>query len=182
MILALCGGLAACGGDPTGTSSTDPGLAPDRVRTEAALADMGSWIEAEGLDPLASHRPDGADCPLGGVLVEEGGKLEVDTGLCGYAWLEQPMAADLIVGDVVEISMWHQDLVAEEPAEGHVAILVGDEILWEVTVAIPAEPTPYTESVQVPFAAEAGAPIQLHLHNHGANTWNLLRIERQASP
>ncbi|HHO49408.1 MAG TPA: hypothetical protein ENK18_00720 [Deltaproteobacteria bacterium] len=176
--------LVACSGDPLEVTPTTPGSTPDvpLIRSEAPLADMGAWVEATGVDPLASHRPPDSACPLGGVLVEEGGKLEVNTGLCSYAWLEQPLLAGLLPGDEVEVSLWHQDLISEEPAEGHVALLIGDQVVWEITVSIPAEATPYTESVVVAFAAEVGEPLQLHLHNHGANTWNLLRIERQARP
>lgn len=178
-------GAVACGGAEAPLSSTGTTLptgATPALRPEAALVDMGAWIEASGTDPLEAHQPAEVSCPLGSVLVEEGGKLEVNTGLCNYAWLEQPMLADLLPGDEVELSLWHQELVAEEPAEGHVAILIGEQVLWELVVAIPADATPYTESVVVAFAAEVGEPIQLHLHNHGANTWNLLRIERKARP
>ena len=51
-------------------------------------------------------------------------------------------------------------------------------MLYERTVAIPAEATAYTEAFSSPLASEPGATVTFHLHNHGANTWNLLRVER----
>ena len=77
--------------------------------------------------------------------------------------------------------MWHSALVAQEPAEGHFALLVDGELLWEKLVTIPADAGAYNDVVPVELQAEAGQTLQLHLHNHGANTWNLLRVERNPS-
>ena len=68
--------------------------------------------------------------------------------------------------------------MAPEPAEGHVALAVDGVTLWERTVAIPSDPCSYTDVFESPLTAAAGATLQLHLHNHGANTWNVFRVER----
>lgn len=147
---------------------------------EFDLADMESWTEATGIDPLAPHRPaDTPDCLTGGWLYE-GLTLEVDTGECPYAALSQSLLGSFEQGEPIEVVFWHADLVALEPSEGHIAILVDDEMLWERTIPIPSEPCAYTDVIEAPFAAAEGATLRLHLHNHGANTWNLRRVQRAA--
>lgn len=149
-------------------------------RPPAELLDMSVWVEGDDAvapDPLASHRPTDGVCPPGSVLVE-GGSVEVQTGICTYAWLQQPALTDLRKGERVELVFWHSALVADGPAEGHLALWVDDEPLYDRVVPIPADATAYTESVVVPFTSPEGAIVTFHLHNHGANTWNLLRVER----
>ena len=161
------------------TGSSPPTVVGDRS-TPAPLADVDSWVPAEGLDPLASHRPSTVpDCGPASVG-REGLGIEIDTGACPYVWLEQPLRADLRVGDPVSVLAFHAELVSEVPAEGHMALLVGDAVLWERTVPIPSEPCVYPSVVASPIGAAPGARLSLHLHNHGANTWNLLGVQREA--
>ena len=169
--------LLACADGGPGDGIGLPGH--DEPRAEAELADMTLWGPPEEADPFDDAPPDGA-CPIGGTTVE-GSTFETNTGLCTYLWTEQPLLADLVPGDVIELVFWHSTLVADGPAEGHLALAVGGEALFEERVPIPADYTAYTAQAEVGFAAEAGAPLGLHLHNHGANTWNLLRITRLAS-
>jgi hypothetical protein len=75
--------------------------------------------------------------------------------------------------------LWHSALVSDPPAEAHLALQIGDDLLYERVVPVPSEAAAYTDSVEVPFRADAGEIVTFHLHNHGANTWNLLRVERQ---
>ncbi|MBX2796453.1 MAG: hypothetical protein KTR31_02255 [Myxococcales bacterium] len=138
---------------------------------------MALWVPATEVDPLAEHQPEQWACPLGSVL-QEGLTVEVNTGLCSYAFYSQPLLAELSPGDRVEVVMWHNDLVAKGPAEGHIALLTGTDVLWERTIPIPADPCSYTDVVEVSDAVEAGTPLLLHVHNHGANSWNLFRVQR----
>lgn len=168
--------LAACTGPGAGGDSTAPPVAP---RPAAALADMGLW--ALGVDdPEPAHAPVDAGCPEAGWGLE-GAALEVSTGTCTYAVLEQPLLGDLQPGDRVEVVWWHNQLVADAPATGHLLLAVGGQALYEREVAIPASADAYTETVTVGTAAAVGEPLVLHLHNHGANDWTLLRVERLAS-
>lgn len=141
------------------------------------MSDWAPGTEDLAPDPLASHRPPDGACPEGSVLVE-GGSIEVNTGICSYAWLQQPTLADLRAGDEVELVFWHSALVADGPAEGHIALWVDGEPLYDRVIAIPSDAAAYTETVSVPFSSAVGAIVTLHLHNHGVNTWNLLRVER----
>jgi hypothetical protein len=132
-------------------------------------------------DPLPGHFPTGASCPEGGALME-GASFEVRSGTCTYGWFQQPSLIDLRPGDPLELVFWHSALVSEDPdAQGHLALHVGDDLLYERVVDIPSDPMAYTEPIEVGFAAPVGAVVTMHLHNHGANDWNLLRVERQAT-
>ena len=145
---------------------------------ELDLADMAQWVQDPGPDPLASHREaDDPDCLPQGTIAE-GLTLEVDTAACPYAFLTQPLAGSFDEGAPLEIVFWHADLAALEPSEGHIALFVEGRTLWERWIGIPGEPCAYTDVIEAPFAAESGMDLQLHLHNHGANTWNLRRVRR----
>jgi len=147
---------------------------------EVSLADMTAWQPAPtGRDPYPGHRPDEVSCPSGATIVE-GTTFEVDTGECGYALLEQPLRAPVKAGEAVELVFWHNDLAAVDEAEAHVVFAVDGAPWFERTVPIPSLATAYSEVIDVPAAADAGVPLVLHLHNHGANTWNVLRITRLA--
>lgn len=169
--------LAGCAGDdPPGTDS-----ATDGPRTQAVLVDMAAWdVGSESVqpDPLPDHRPVDGACPPGGTLLE-GAAFEIQTGTCTYAWFQQPSLTDVRPGDVIEVVFWHAALVNETPAQGHLALFVGDDLLYEKWVDIPHDPAAYTETAIPSFSAPAGTPVTLHVHNHGANNWDLLRVERQ---
>lgn len=79
-------------------------------------------------------------------------------------------------GDVVSIHAFHYELSAPSPAEGYMALAIDGEVVWEVTVAIPAAPGPLSGQVTIDRALPAGADLQLHVHNHGANTWELVSV------
>ncbi len=150
----------------------------DPVRPEVPLAAMDAWIVgSEDVDPFAAHRGDVAECPVGTVTVEDGA-LEVDTGLCDYVLLEQPLLADVQAGELVEIVFWHNELAALSPAEAHVAFAIDGSVVVEHTIPIPSLAAAYAETVEITDDVAVGAPLVLHLHNHGANTWNVLRITR----
>ncbi len=158
-----------------------PGETPDRPAAPAAsLADMTAWVEADpATDPLGAERPAEAGCPLGGTQLE-GSTFEVDTGLCRWLWVTQPLPVDVFAGDPLELVFWHSVLLADPPADAHLAVVFDGELAHEVVIGVPGEPYAYTEAFEAPADAPAGAPLGLHLHNHGANTWNVLRIDRVA--
>ncbi len=117
------------------------------------------------------------DCPPAAWTIE-GATVEIDTGACPLAVLEQPLLDDVQPGDTLELVFWHSQLVAEEEAEAHLALLVDGTVIYERLVPIPSDPEAYTEEI-TGVSAEPGDLLQVHLHNHGANAWNLLHLERQ---
>ena len=75
---------------------------------------------------LASHT-----CDPDGILPEDG-VLEVNTNDCGYAFLGQPILADVQPGDWVELLMYHSALASvEDPAEGHFSLWLGETRMGE---------------------------------------------------
>ncbi len=146
---------------------------------DEALEVMGPLVVPEGWrtsdpehDPFASHRPEEVACPDVGWGVE-GTSVEVSTGDCNYFSVEQPLLQDVPKGTHIHVNLWHQVLHAEAPATGHAALAVGEDVLWEREVSIPGPGSVHGDVVRAPRDLRAGERVVFHLHNHGANTWNL---------
>ena len=168
-VLTVSGGLVACAGEPTQSGdSAEP--------TPVALLDPFALRPVEAMDdPLADHRPDDVDCPTA-AWGAEGGGFEVQTGVCAYGAFDQSLPVEVEAGDLVEISVWHDTLDASEPADGHVAVLLDDRILWEASVAIPAPSAALDAAVILDFTPSPDARLGLHLHNHGYNSWRFVEV------
>ncbi len=156
---------------------------PSDEGVELALTDAAAWRAPEegAVDPLASHRPEGATCSEAGWQVE-GSALELDTGLCSYVWLTQPLLAAVPEGGLVSGSLWHLDLTAEEPAVAHAAILADGEVVWELEVDVPSAADVHELAFFADRALLPGVEVSIHLHNHGQNTWNLGELTAGATP
>lgn len=149
----------------------------DGEPVELVLAQRWRALDDPADDPLASHRPDPLVCPSAG-WGEEFGVLEVRTAECNYLSVEQPLAAPLTVGDTLRLRVWWQNLIALEPATGHLALSIDGELLWELEVEIPGASDAREFEFPSPVSAEAGATVNFHLHNHGQNTWTLAELAR----
>jgi hypothetical protein len=135
------------------------------------LVRNGAWQpSAAEDDPLAEHRPATVECEEGWGPEADG--IEIDTGACNYLSLEQPLMEALEPGDPLRLQLWWQSLASVDPAEGHLAIYVDDELLWEELVPIPGPAAVRNVDFESPLGAPAGATLTLHLHNHGYNTWH----------
>src|SRR5690606_10438649 len=126
-------------------------------------------------DPLADHRPEPVICPSS-AWGEEFGVFEVSTGAGNYLSVEQPLAEPIAVGDSLRVQIWWQSLIASEPATGHLALLIDGQPIWEIEVAIPGASDARSITFASPIAAEPGATVTFHLHNHGANSWTLAEL------
>lgn len=145
-----------------------PGETGERVWTDPA-----AWAPlALDADPLASHQPADAACPAD-AWHAQGDGVEVDTGACTYAWLGQPLLGAIPAGAVLEGTLWHLDLTADAPATAHGALLLGDEVVFEVDVPIPSGTQFHEIAVTLDHEVPPGTLIALHLHNHGTNAWTL---------
>ncbi|MEZ4241324.1 MAG: hypothetical protein R3F59_35240 [Myxococcota bacterium] len=142
----------------------------------AALAAPEDWAPVAD-DPLPDAPPADRDCPAA-TWGPEAGALEVQTGACAWFAAAQPAKVALHVGDTVEATVWHGDLDAAAPGEGHVALWVGDAVLWETWVPIPHDAAVYPVSVTVDRDWPAGTPVGVHLHNHGFNSWSVDAVWR----
>ena len=146
--------------------------APRLHDERTALVDNHLWEPSED-DPHPDHRPVTIDCPEPARIVEDNA-LEVNTDACNYLSLSQPAQTWITKGEPLRIVMWTQQLFNVTPAQGHVALSIGGEVVWEELVDIPAGAQTWTPVLESPLSAEEGTPIHLHLHNHGANTWYFL--------
>lgn len=128
-------------------------------------------------DPLADHRPASMICPTS-AWGEELGVLEVSTGECNYLSVEQPLAEAIALGDPLRVQIWWQPLIADAPATAHLALLIDGVPIWDQQVAIPGSAEARSIELDSPIAAEAGATVTFHLHNHGANSWSLAELAK----
>lgn len=170
VFLALTVGLGCAG---------EEAVSPVDASVPSKLIDHGFWrvLDAEQ-DPF-DDRPEGPlECPglhrenLGGRDV-----LSIDTRFCDYVTARQPALRGAEAGQTLGIVLGYFSLVAPEPAEAHVAIAIGETVVWEERVPIPSDSGVLNVGIEAPFAIEAGTPIDFHLHNHGANEWFLATIE-----
>ena len=123
----------------------------------------------------ADERPAAVDCPTGAWGPEPSG-LEIQTGVCNYFFATQPSRVAIEPGDAIDVVVFNQGLDAPEPAEGHVAILVGDAVVWEAYVEIPSDASVLEARIVAEQAWPAGTPVGVHLHNHGYNAWIVLDV------
>jgi len=170
MLLAISLGLTpGCSAQPSPNS------------LDVSLVDHLAWATTvDSSTALATHRPDEVNCPDSSWR-EEDGSLEVDTSTCNYLALSQPAAAEVRRGQPIHIVLWHDRLDAEDEGEAHIAITLKDEVLWEQFIPIPSEAVIYDQEVDSGTNLSQGEPIGLHLHNHGSNSWNVLKITRLGS-
>ncbi len=167
-------------GASASTAAVDPTMgAPGELM---ALALPMLWMPvAADADPFVAHRPEAVTCALGAWLLELDG-LEVNTQTCNYASFGQPSKVEIVPGARIVGSLYHFDLLAAEPATAHVALVVGEVVVWEQEIAIPGKANAYMIDVPASFAAPAGTPVNFHLHNHGQNTWTLGALQVEVFP
>ncbi len=181
-LVALVLGVAACtspdANDGADESSTAAAEMPRTTPVDLVWSDM--WIADPPADAMPTHAPDPVDCAIG--FTDELGLFEVDTALCNYGVFSQAMSDRIIEGERVELVFTHDDLVAPEPATGHIAVAIEDRVIWEIDVPIPK---PY-DIVQGEWIADesidAGTKIVLHIHNHGYNNWRVISFKSGAPP
>jgi hypothetical protein len=176
--LALLLALLACEDEP---SPPDPPQDPSLVEL-----DRWEWVEDANLDVFGPERPAGLVCdPVLGITEEMLGTdrvLEINTSACDYATVRQPSRVALAAGDVVAIRMFHWDLTTPAPAQAHLALAIDGTVVWEAQVPSPAAAALVEEEIDIAQAVPAGAELQLHVHNHGANSYDLVAIERVPDP
>ena len=166
---------AATAVDPTMGEPVGPG------ELKALVLPMLWMPVAADADPLAMHRPEAVTCPLGAWLFDAEG-IEVNTQTCNYGSFVQPSKVEIVPGARIVGSLYHFDLLAAEPATAHVALLVGEVLVWEQEIAIPGKANAFTIDLPASFAAPAGTPVNFHLHNHGQNNWHLGALQVEVFP
>lgn len=160
--------VGGCGGD-------EEAPAP-RVVVEVADLEL---LPAE-VDPLAEHRPEQVVCSDLTGWALEGDLLEIDTARCHYFAAAAPARVGGSPGEKFEAELFHFDLTAPEPATAHVALLVGERVVWEREIPVPGPGDVYPISVELEESFAEGTPVGWHLHNHGQNNWRLSDVTLRA--
>ena len=173
LVLALFVGPAACEDEP------DPPAEPSRV--SLVERERWEWVEDAAADVFGAERPAGHVCdPVLGIGEEMLGSdqvLEIKTAFCDYATVRQPSLVALAAGDVVAIRMFHWELTTPAPAQAHLALAIDGEVAWEAHVPSPAAGAIVEDEIEIEREVPAGAELQLHVHNHGANSYDLVFLE-----
>lgn len=102
--------------------------------------------------------------------------LELDTEICNFITLEQPMLASIKKGDTLKLGLWHVQLYSDKDTEAVVTMYGGETEIWTKTIAIPARANYYEPSFEATADIPKGTKLSFHLHNHGLNSWYLLYL------
>ncbi len=154
-------------------------LAGCGLEVPRSLVDHELWQEASAQEDPFDDRLDIPLCaPTSWGLELEDGEvfLEVDTTFCDYITLWQPSASRVLAGERIQVMASHGELEADEPAEGHIAVRLGDLTLMDRFEPIPGMEDVFSAEVVVDDDIAGGEPVWFHLHNHGANTWRLIDV------
>lgn len=148
-------------------------------RESINLIDAQHWsILERDDDPFPAHRADAKRLCNQGGFGEDLGVLDIDTQVCSYVSAAQKTLADALPGDQLNLLAWHQALASTDVgAQGHMALLLDGEPLWDLVVDIPASPEVYDVFFPVDEPIPAGTEVVVHVHNHGGNTWRLAHLE-----
>lgn len=180
LALSLGFGFAGCdadgngGEEAKGTTGSAQGVARPVVSAYAwQLVDAAA-------DPFGDMRPSDSECDPAGLAVEDGAggpEFEIDTGVCNYASVGQPALTAGIAGETLRVRIWHDDLTSlDGEAAGYVGIQIGDTIVYEADVPIPAEAGLLSADLALLSAFEVGTDVVVHIHNHGENTWSVVEL------
>jgi hypothetical protein len=153
--------------------ATSTGACAAAENEDLALPEDWSLVDAAE-DPVPD-RPDGTACPER-ALVVEAGYLELDTAACGWITAMAPARHGTTLGDPLQVFAFHTALVAEETAEAVFSLYAEDTLLWEQRMTIPASGGFFEDEVILPRDLDAGTPLYVHVHNHGANSYRLAHV------
>jgi hypothetical protein len=157
----------------------DPPLPPAPV----LLTDVQQWVRVADVDAdvFGAERPADLVCDetLGLALEDLGPDIvfEIKTDACNYATVQQPLLAPVLAGEVISLRMWHWALVAPDPTQGHLALAVDGEVVWEEFVDIPSDAAMIDADFELSRDVAAGADLQLHVHNHGVNAYDFIDLK-----
>jgi hypothetical protein len=147
-------------------------------REAGPLVDHASWT-TDAVDPWPDHAPDVVDCSALSWSDETTGgepSLEVRTDSCNYLVVGQGSIREALEGDDLQVRLWHYDLVQFEPATAHAALQVAGLTVFEAEIPIPSSAEMVVQDFALDRDLPEGSPVVFHLHNHGANTWNLVEV------
>lgn len=149
---------------------------------ELSLVAHDLWEQVARAETPFAEEGEGPACDPVGFGVDHD-TYEVETGLCPALDVWQPSLAPVGVGDGLHIIAYHLQLASPEgEGQAHLAVALGERVVWEVIIAMPAPATPYDVVVPSPVDAPAGTPVSFHVHNHGYNSYNLQSLTVVPAP
>jgi hypothetical protein len=137
-----------------------------------ALAEPADWaLVTPADDPWPGADADAPEgCPERAASPEDG-FLEIDTKRCAWVTVTAPARRDLRTDDTITFLFLHAALVSDEPATATVGLLVDGAEAWRVELPVPSASGFFDVAIPSPVAVAAGAPLHLHVDNHGANAY-----------
>lgn len=171
---------AAATSDSSPVLDAGPGEPPMQApAARGSLIDHRRWKRVELADDSFADAPSDVFCDLGATMSEtlaDEPVFSVDTGLCNYVTVSQPLLRAVAEGETLKVRLWHFELNAPMPAEAHAAVMVDGVSALDERIAIPSAGGLLTRELRATRALPAGAPVLFHLHNHGANSWALVEV------
>lgn len=145
------------------------------------LVDIEDWAL---LDPASDPWPGGAsrEACRPRAAHPEAGFVEIDTEICDWVSISAPLRSPIRRGDRLEFLFFHTALVAPEPTQATVGLMIGEVIVWELALEVPAATDFYEVQVDDPPRARRETAATLHVHNHGANSYRFGQLRRAPSP
>ena len=179
LIASACG--ASDNGSATGRGSTSAvtGAMTDsesetRPPGTRSLVAVDAWRLDDAPPPaLAEDAPATVTCDNGWGV--EDGVFEVDSEFCNWGAFAQPSLVPIKAGDTLEVILLHDALFSDdEGATAHVAVAVGDLVVWETTLMIPTAAGLVRPAIIASADAPTGTPVHVHVHNHGFNNYRFV--------
>lgn len=159
---------------------------PPPVRIPLARVDAWTYVADVDADVFGAERPAGIECDtVEGLGLENVGvdpAFEIKTGVCNYATVQQPSLGAVAAGDTLDVRVWHWELLNEEVAQGHMAIALDGEVIWERFIDIPASANLIEEELVAERDYPEGVDVQFHVHNHGINSYDFLGLQATSYP
>lgn len=162
---------------------TDAGIPADfRVNTNPNTENVigpENWSIVVGNDdPFDQYRGDNALCMRTAARAEYDG-IEFDTGLCSHITVLVSANGPVMPGTQGRVIGWHSTLLSNEPSvnQGHMAIAIGETEVWSTQSDIPGPARTFDETFELPVELQTTNQLYIHVRNHGANNWNILRVE-----
>ncbi|MCP5039918.1 MAG: hypothetical protein GY944_02740 [bacterium] len=169
-----CGGPSADGEDESGSSAD-----------KDSLVDHDLWHKVDAAEDVFGDRPASPFCPFGWTpeLFDGNNSLSVNTDTCQYLTVRQASRLEVLTGERVKVRLYHFDLESLDPAaQAHLGVALDGQVIWETDIAIPTTGAYVEGTFTAPRDFPVGTPVDFHLHNHGPNSYSLLRIKRLEGP
>lgn len=182
LAMVLFGLSVGCGNADGVMTQADAGTpfdfsVPPTERVSLVNGEHWSFVSQDN-DPYRTADENTPPCTRIAFRPEYGG-VELDTGICNHITLSQPASVAVAQGASVQVVGWHSTLASEAPGTGHMRLMFGDHEVWSIESMIPGPARSFDETFINPVELAPGDSVYLHVRNHGANTWNILRIETE---